>query len=59
MERKGKVVDAHSDNFIASAETSLRNTQVVQQAMQEKMIEIQAMQRGMSHKEQMEGKQYR
>lgn len=57
LERKGKVVDANSDNVMAMAEASSRNVQAVQQAMQGKMMEIQARQQGQSYKNQMEGKQ--
>ena len=57
LERKGKVVDANSDNIMAAAEASSRNAQAVQQAMQGKMMEIQARQQGMAYKNQMEGKQ--
>ena len=46
LKKKRKVVDANSDNIMASVEVSLRNTQAVHQAMQEKMMEIQARQRG-------------
>eukprot|EP00571_Detonula_confervacea_P007461 CAMPEP_0172316832 /NCGR_PEP_ID=MMETSP1058-20130122/29675_1 /TAXON_ID=83371 /ORGANISM="Detonula confervacea, Strain CCMP 353" /LENGTH=168 /DNA_ID=CAMNT_0013031249 /DNA_START=20 /DNA_END=526 /DNA_ORIENTATION=- len=56
LERKGKVVDANSDNVMAMAEASSRNCQAVQQAMQGKMMEIQARQQGISYKNQMEGK---
>ncbi|KAL7528395.1 hypothetical protein ACHAXR_002423 [Thalassiosira sp. AJA248-18] len=56
LERKGKVVDANSDNVMAAAEASSRNVQAVQQAMQGKIMEIQARQQGMAYKNQMEGK---
>mmetsp|Transcript_353 Transcript_353/g.770 ORF Transcript_353/g.770 Transcript_353/m.770 type:complete len:169 (-) Transcript_353:1074-1580(-) len=55
LERKGKVVDANSDNVMAAAEASSRNVQAVQQAMQGKMMEIQARQQGISYKNKMEG----
>ena len=48
LKKKRKVVDANSDNVMASVEVSLRNTQAVHQAMQEKMMEIQARQRGVT-----------
>lgn len=57
LERKGKVVDANSDNVMAAAEASSRNVRTVQQAMQGKMLEIQARQQGIAYKNQMEGKQ--
>ena len=57
-ERKGKVIDANSENVMAAAEASSRNAQAVQQAMQGKMMEIQARQQGMAYKNQMEGKQW-
>lgn len=56
LERKGKVVDANSENVLAAAEASSRNCQAVQQAMQGKMLEIQARQQGVAYKNQMEGK---
>jgi len=55
LERKGKVVDANSDNVMVAAEASSRNVQAVQQAMQGKMMEIQARQQGISYKNKMEG----
>jgi len=57
LERKCKVVDANSDNVMATAEASSRNVQAVQQAMQGKIMEIQARQQGIAYKNQMEGKQ--
>lgn len=57
LERKGKVVDANSENVLAAAEASSRNVKAVQQAMQGKMMEIHARQQGMAYKNQMEGKQ--
>mmetsp|Transcript_22755 Transcript_22755/g.38950 ORF Transcript_22755/g.38950 Transcript_22755/m.38950 type:complete len:174 (-) Transcript_22755:192-713(-) len=57
LERKGKVVDANSENVMAAAEACSRNVQAVQQAMQGKIMEIQARQQGMAFKNQMEGKQ--
>ena len=56
LERKGKVVDANSENVLAAAEASSRNCQAVQQAMQGKMLEIKARQQGVAYKNQMEGK---
>lgn len=55
LERKGKVVDANSDNIMTAAEACARNVQAVQQAMQGKMMEIRARQQGMAYKNQMEG----
>lgn len=58
LERKGKLVDANSENIMAALEASSRNVQAVQQAMQGKIVEIQARQQGMAYKNsQMEGKQ--
>lgn len=58
LERKGKLVDANSENVMAALEASSRNVQAVQQAMQGKILEIQARQQGMAYKNsQMEGKQ--
>ncbi|KAL7444677.1 hypothetical protein ACHAXH_006509 [Discostella pseudostelligera] len=59
LERKGKLVDANSDNVMAALEASSRNVQAVQQAMQGKILEIQARQQGMAYKnsQSMEGKQ--
>lgn len=56
LERKGKVVDANSDNIMAAAEASSANVRAVQQAMQGKIMEIQARQQGMAYKSKMEGK---
>lgn len=60
LERKGKLVDANSDNVMAALEASSRNVQAVQQAMQGKILEIQARQQGMAYKNSqttMEGRQ--
>jgi prefoldin alpha subunit len=59
LERKGKLVDANSDNVMAALEASSRNVQAVQQAMQGKILEIQARQQGMAYmnSQSMEGKQ--
>ena len=54
LERKGKVVDLNSQNVMTAAEVSSRNAQAVQQAMQGKMMEIQARQQGIAYKNQME-----
>jgi prefoldin alpha subunit len=57
LERKGKLVDANSENVMAAVEASSRNVKACQQAMQGKMLEIQARQQGMAYKNAMEGKQ--
>ncbi|KAL9189076.1 hypothetical protein ACHAXT_011566 [Thalassiosira profunda] len=54
LDRKGKVVEANSENVLAAAEASSRNVQAIQQAMQGKMLEIQARQQGAAYKNQME-----
>jgi prefoldin alpha subunit len=58
LERKGKLVDANSENVMAALEASSRNVQAIQQAIQGKILEIQARQQGMAYKNsQTEGKQ--
>jgi prefoldin alpha subunit len=57
LERKGRLVDANSDNVMAALEASSMNVKACQQAMQGKMLEIQARQQGMAYKNSMEGKQ--
>ncbi len=57
LERKGKVVDANSENVLAAAEASSRNVEAIRGAMQGKMLEIQARQQGMAYKQQQEGGQ--
>ncbi|KAL7550013.1 hypothetical protein ACHAWF_013266 [Thalassiosira exigua] len=54
LERKGRVVDANGENVKAAAEAASRNARAVSQAMQGKMMEIQARQQGMAYKNQME-----
>lgn len=55
LERKGKLVDANSDNVLTAVEASSRNVKACQQAMQGKMLEIQARQQGMAYKNSHEG----
>jgi len=57
LERKAKVVDANSENVMMAAEATSRNVEAVRQAMQGKMIEIQARQQGLAYKNQLDGKQ--
>ena len=57
LERKGKVVDANSENVLAAAEASSRNVEAIRGAMQGKMLEIQARQQGMAYNQQQEGGQ--
>ncbi|KAL3809208.1 hypothetical protein ACHAXA_005415 [Cyclostephanos tholiformis] len=57
LERKGRLVDANSDNVMAAVEASSMNVKACQQAMQGKMLEIQARKRGMAYKNSMEGKE--
>jgi len=57
LERKGRVVDANSDNVMRAAEATSRNAQAIEGAMQGKMMEIRARQQGIEYKNQMEGKQ--
>mmetsp|Transcript_2771 Transcript_2771/g.5989 ORF Transcript_2771/g.5989 Transcript_2771/m.5989 type:complete len:183 (-) Transcript_2771:1165-1713(-) len=57
LERKAKVVDANSENVMMAAEATSRNVEAVRQAMQGKMIEIQARQQGLAYKNQVDGKQ--
>ncbi len=57
LERKTKVVDANSENVMMAAEAASRNVEAVRQAMQGKMMEIQARQQGLAYKNQVEGKQ--
>ena len=57
LERKGKVVDANSENIMMAAEATSRNVEAVRQAMQGKMLEIQARQQGMAYRKQAEGGQ--
>lgn len=57
LERKAKVVDANSENVMMAAEATSRNVEAVRQAMQGKLMEIQARQQGLAYKNQLEGKQ--
>ena len=55
LERKGKMVDANSENVLAAVEVTSRNVEAVRQAMQGKMLEIQARQQGLAYKNRSEG----
>ena len=57
LERKGRLVDANSDNVMAAVEASSMNVKACHQAMQGKLLEIQARQQWMAYKNSMEGKQ--
>jgi len=55
LERKYKVVDKNTENVMSAIEVSSRNVQALNQAMQGKMMEIQAKQAGQAYRKQMEG----
>lgn len=55
LERKGKIVDANSENVLAAAEAASRNVEAVKAAMQGKIMEIQARQQGRAFKNRLEG----
>ena len=55
LERKGKMVDANSENVLAAVEVTSRNVEAVRQAMQGTMLEIQARQQGLAYKNRSEG----
>ena len=54
LDRKFKVVDKNSENVMLAMEATSRNVQALNQAMQGKMMEIQARQAGAAYKNQME-----
>ncbi|KAL7438398.1 hypothetical protein ACHAXM_006188 [Skeletonema potamos] len=56
LERKYKVVDKNCENVMSAIEVTSRNVQALNQAMQSKIMEIQARQAGQAYKNQMEGK---
>jgi len=56
LERKYKVVDKNCENVMSAIEVTSRNVQALNQAMQSKIMEIQARQAGRAYKNQMEGK---
>ena len=55
LERKYKVVDKNTENVMSAIEGTSRNVQALNQAMQGRMMEIQAKQAGAAYKKQMEG----
>lgn len=54
LERKYKVVDKNTENVMSAIEATSRNVQALNQAMQGRMMEIQAKQAGAAYKKQME-----
>mmetsp|Transcript_15832 Transcript_15832/g.36473 ORF Transcript_15832/g.36473 Transcript_15832/m.36473 type:complete len:165 (-) Transcript_15832:136-630(-) len=54
LERRSKVVDANSNNVTAAAEATQANVRAINSAMQGKILEIQARQKGMAYKKQEE-----
>lgn len=56
LERKYKVVDKNTENVMSGIEVTSRNVQALNQAMQGKMMEIQAKHAGQNYRNQVEGK---